>query len=166
MWNDRDTPIAYLITFRCYGTWLHGDERGSVNRFRNQYKTHRLPHNEKWLETNQQRLKSEVVILNAEQRNAVEKAIRETCEIRGWHLKAINVRTNHAHTVVSIGAKQPEKCAKAVAGKTKKVRGRTRAVKDICGTKKASLKRLIMLSTDKATICRILIRNTGQNRLR
>jgi hypothetical protein len=30
MWNDRDIPLAYLTTFRCYGTWLHGDDRGSV----------------------------------------------------------------------------------------------------------------------------------------
>jgi len=29
MWNDTDLPLGYLITFRCYGTWLHGDERGS-----------------------------------------------------------------------------------------------------------------------------------------
>jgi hypothetical protein len=36
MWNNTNLPLAYLITFRCYGTWLHGDERGSVDRFRNQ----------------------------------------------------------------------------------------------------------------------------------
>src|SRR2546428_5625205 len=34
MWNDTDIPLAFLITFRCYGTWLHGDDRGSVNQFR------------------------------------------------------------------------------------------------------------------------------------
>jgi len=39
MWNDTDIPLAYLITFRCYGTWLHGDERGSVDRFHNQYQS-------------------------------------------------------------------------------------------------------------------------------
>jgi hypothetical protein len=33
MWNDTDIPLAYLITFRCYGTWLHGDKRGSIDRF-------------------------------------------------------------------------------------------------------------------------------------
>ena len=25
-------PLAYFITFTCYGNWLHGDERGSVDR--------------------------------------------------------------------------------------------------------------------------------------
>ena len=27
MWNDTDIPLGYLITFRCYGTWLHGNKR-------------------------------------------------------------------------------------------------------------------------------------------
>jgi len=105
MWNDTDIPLAYLITFRCYGTWLHGDERGSVNRFRNQYKTSYLPPEKSWIEKNTSRLKGKIVTLDAQQRNCVEKAIRETCDIRGWHLQAINVRTNHVHTVVSIGDK-------------------------------------------------------------
>ena len=33
MWNDTDVPLAIFFTFRCYGTWLHGGERGStINR--------------------------------------------------------------------------------------------------------------------------------------
>jgi REP element-mobilizing transposase RayT len=108
MWNDTDIPLAYLITFRCYGTWLHGDERGSVNRFRNQHNSSRLPHEKAWIETNTKRLKGEIVTLDAKKRDTVEKAIRETCEFREWNLKAINVRTNHVHLVVSIGIKTPE----------------------------------------------------------
>ena len=77
MWNDTDIPLAFLITFRSHGTWLHGDERGSVNRFRNQYKTRRLPPEKKWVETNTQRLKGEVVILDAAQRSCVDEAVRE-----------------------------------------------------------------------------------------
>src|SRR5256886_8163861 len=30
--DDNEFPLVYLITFRCYGTWLHGDERGSYRR--------------------------------------------------------------------------------------------------------------------------------------
>src|SRR5712691_10301332 len=108
MWNDTDIPLAFLITCRTYGTWLHGDERGSVNRFRNQYKSPRLPPESKWLETNTQRLKKEIVVLDAAQRRCLEAAARETCEIRGWHLHAINVRTNHVHLVASVGEKRPE----------------------------------------------------------
>jgi REP element-mobilizing transposase RayT len=103
MWNDTDTPLAYLITFRTYGTWLHGDARGSVSRFRNVYGTRRLPPEKNWLEINIKRLKREIVTLNARQRKSVEKAVRETCKKRGWALLAINVRTNHVHIVVSVG---------------------------------------------------------------
>jgi len=108
MWNDTDIPLAFLITFRSYGTWLHGDERGSVSRFRNQYKSPRLPPEKKWLKTNTRRLKGEVVILDANRRGCVEAAVRKTCEIRGWHLYAVNVRTNHVHSVVAAGQKKPE----------------------------------------------------------
>jgi REP element-mobilizing transposase RayT len=31
----------------------------------------------------------------------VEKTIRDHCNIRGWVLHAVNVRTNHVHVVVS-----------------------------------------------------------------
>jgi len=39
--------------------------------------------------------------LKASHRNSIGAAIRETCNIRRWLLHAINVRTNHVHTVVS-----------------------------------------------------------------
>ena len=102
-WNETGIPLAYLITFRCYGTWLHGDERGSVDEFNNKYDMPFLPPNKKWNEFNKEILKYPPVKLDSEMRNAVESALRETCEIRGWQLLAINVRTNHAHSVVTVG---------------------------------------------------------------
>ena len=107
MWNDTDTPLAYFISFRTYGTWLHGDQRGSIDRFHNRYRSPYLPPNEKRLRYNAKRLKTEPLVLNAKQRNAIESAIRETCQIRKWWLHAINVRTNHVHTVVSASQKEP-----------------------------------------------------------
>jgi REP element-mobilizing transposase RayT len=101
MWNDTDTPLAYFISFRTYGTWLHGDERGSINRFHNQYHSSYIRPNANWQRYNKRNLKCPPVTLNAEQREAVGKAIQETCEIRKWWLRAINVRTNHIHTVVT-----------------------------------------------------------------
>lgn len=103
MWNETEIPLAHLITFRCYGTWLHGDERGSVNRFHNQYQTPFIEPNKNWHKYNEKQLKGELVTLNAQQRQAVEEAIREVCNHRNWLLRAINVRTNHVHIVVSIG---------------------------------------------------------------
>ena len=116
MWNDTDTPLAYLITFRCFATWLHGDKRGSIDRFHNRYKSPYIQPNERWRLHNVGVLEGEPVVLNASQRQSVDRAIRETCDFRKWHLYALNVRTNHIHAVVSIGALRPEgKCNKTDA---------------------------------------------------
>jgi REP element-mobilizing transposase RayT len=53
-------------------------------------------------------LKTKPIVLDATQRSSVERAIRETCVLRRWTLHAINVRTNHVHTVVSIRNKKSE----------------------------------------------------------
>jgi REP element-mobilizing transposase RayT len=101
MWNDTDEPIAYLITFRTYGTWLHGDRRGSVDRHNNRFGTPKIQENKAWKNHNTRQLTGEPVRLSAKQRRAVRIAIRETCKKRGWVLYAINVRTNHVHVVVA-----------------------------------------------------------------
>ncbi len=105
--------MAYLITFRCYGTWLHGDERGSVDKLQNKFDSPFLPVNQQWKEFNEKLLKHKPVKLNSESRNAVELAIRETCEIRGWKLHAVNIRTNHVHIVVSAGETNSRKVLSA-----------------------------------------------------
>jgi hypothetical protein len=46
--QDRRQPLAYLITFRCYGTWLHGEQRGSTDRRHyNRYGTPDMPVNKR-----------------------------------------------------------------------------------------------------------------------
>src|SRR5436309_8869470 len=84
MWNDTDLPLAYLITFRCHGTWLHGDDRGSTDRRHNIYRTPHIPANERWQQHNTKALKSEAQTLDAQQRQSIENAIRETCLYRRW----------------------------------------------------------------------------------
>jgi REP element-mobilizing transposase RayT len=108
-WNETGIPLAYLITFRCYGTWLHGDERGSTDKFNNKFGTPFLPSNKDWQDFNSEILKNDPVKLDDRMRKSVEDAVRETCEIRGWEIYAINVRTNHAHTVVAIGNNNSKK---------------------------------------------------------
>jgi len=109
IWNDRDIPLAYLITFRTYGTWLHGDERGSVDRYHNQYPGPRIVPNRILEKQHTVKLKGSPVKLDSSQRSLVEAAIREVCDHRAWMLTAINVRTNHVHTVVSIGEDPADK---------------------------------------------------------
>jgi REP element-mobilizing transposase RayT len=113
MWNDTDLPLGYLITFRCYGTWLHGDERGSIDRFHNRYKSQYLPRSDRRHDLNQRELKSEPRNLNVKQRQSVDRAIRMVCTHRQWLLHALNVRTNHVHVVVSLGRSKPEQALNA-----------------------------------------------------
>ena len=103
IWNGRDIPLAYFITFRTYGTWLHGDERGSIDRYHNLYQGPRVAPNRVLEKQHEAKLKGDPVKLDAKQRPLVEAAIREVCDHRQWNLRAVNVRTNHVHTVVSIG---------------------------------------------------------------
>jgi len=43
--NQKTTPLGYIITCRTYGTWLHGDERKSVDPKNNKFGTPRIEHN-------------------------------------------------------------------------------------------------------------------------
>jgi len=113
MWNDTDLPLGYLITFRTYGTWLHGDERGSIDRFHNRYKSPYLTRSDRRRDLSQRKLKSEPLTLDIEQRQCADHAVREVCTHRRWLLHAINVRTNHVHVVVSIGEVKPERALNA-----------------------------------------------------
>ena len=105
--------MAYLITFRTYATWLHGDDRHSVDRHgRHIYGTPDIPPNENLRNKRKSAMKSAKFILSAIQRSTVDLAIRALCKKRGYNLRAINVRTNHVHIVVSATAR-PERIADA-----------------------------------------------------
>ena len=88
---DAIPPRAYLITFRTYGTWLHGDERGSVDRFHKEFATPLLAARPRREAFERRLMRHDPVRLDTPRRRAVARAIRETCEIRGWTLLALNV---------------------------------------------------------------------------
>jgi REP element-mobilizing transposase RayT len=80
---------------------LHGDERGSVDDTHNIYGTPMLPPDEKKRGEMLSRMKRDPVELTATRRVAVDAGVRENCDKRGWALQAINVQTDHVHTVVA-----------------------------------------------------------------
>ena len=125
MASELDTnvfPLAYLITFRSYGTWLHGDERGSMDRKHNVYGTPRLPPNRYRKQAEARQLKHPPIVLNVAQRGVIEEAIREVCRSRRYNLLAVNVRTNHVHSVIAAACK-PEPILNALkAYATRKLR--------------------------------------------
>ncbi len=91
-----DDPLAYLLTWTTYGTWLPGDDRGWVEK--------RADFREADIERQRQavmRMTEDAIVLTSEQRELVESVIRKHCEIRRWHLHAVNCRTNHVHAVIT-----------------------------------------------------------------
>jgi REP element-mobilizing transposase RayT len=100
--------LRYLITFTCYGTHLHGDEPGTVDR------RHNLP-GSRFLETDADRTATEAelmdqkpYLLDAVRRVAVLAVLREVCLFRNWGLLAAHVRTIHVHAIVEADV-PPEK---------------------------------------------------------
>ncbi len=107
--QDHSVALGYLITFRTYGTWLHGDERGSVDRrYFNRYGTPRISPSEEKVERRTQLLSDEPFLMKANERHIVEAAIREVCIVRSYALHGLHVRTNHVH-VVTGNHGQPER---------------------------------------------------------
>lgn len=100
--------ITVLISWTCYGQWLHGDENGSVDPDHNLFETRFLPAS-KIVETeSRERMTQERYVLDERRRTIVLAAIREVCVHRGWTLHAVHVRPTHVHVVVS-GLQTPER---------------------------------------------------------
>jgi len=101
-------PLAYHITFTTYGTWLHGDERGSVDKRHNRYCSAFVSPNAELHKKEQTKLKNPSVTLNKNVREIVLKAVLRVCALRGWVPHAVHVRSNHIH-IVARGNAKPEK---------------------------------------------------------
>lgn len=99
---------TYFLTWTTYGTWLHGDPRGSVSREQNRPGTTFVAPSRAMVEQDAKRLKHVPIVLNEVQRRCVDSTIRAHAEYRRWQLHAVNVRTNHVH-VVCTGALSPER---------------------------------------------------------
>ena len=113
-WDDADYPRAYLITIRTYGTWLHGDERRSIDT----HETYNIvgfpnrPPDPRLKSVMAANMQTSKLIFDKRQRAVVHSAIEEVCTSRGYNLYALSVRSNHSHVVVKAEAK-PEPIADA-----------------------------------------------------
>jgi REP element-mobilizing transposase RayT len=101
-------PVAYFITFHTYGTWFHGDDRGSINRKGNNTPGSPMIAPDPQLEKiERSRLKHPPVKINPEQCKIIDSTIREVIAHNKWMLHALNVRTEHVHLVLTAN-KRPE----------------------------------------------------------
>ena len=96
-----DHPLAYVLTWVCYGNWLHGDDRGSVDKDHNQFGEPYLSFNPVRETVRHSQLKHTPFKLDAKARGVVQQTIVEVCEHRGWVPLELCVRTNHVHVVVT-----------------------------------------------------------------
>ena len=102
--------MNYFITFRTYGTWLHGDERGSVDRSHNQISEPLLEENSGLKDYRRRLMNAPPVVMNDLCRECVSETLREVATHRGWIIVALGVLSNHVHVVVSTpGNVKPEK---------------------------------------------------------
>jgi len=107
----RKVPLAYLITFTCYGTWLHGNDRGSVDDKHNTFDTPFLDTNSERYNEARKKMKAPPLFLNEQQRNLVSTVIANVSTFRNWTLHECNVKTNHVHVVMS-GDADPDRIMK------------------------------------------------------
>ncbi len=91
-------PIASFITFTTFGTWLHGDQRGSVIKIKETTKL--IEPNLNFQNHQLSKMKLEPVIFDNKQRKIVRDAIVEHCEFKKWQLYALHVRSNHVHILL------------------------------------------------------------------
>jgi len=99
---------TYLITWTTYGTWLHGDPRGSVPSETNRVGTPYDRGDPDRRDRAQRVSRQDGFVMDSPSREIVDRTIREHCEFRGWRIDALNVRTNHVHVVVTAEI-EPEK---------------------------------------------------------
>ncbi len=101
-------PLAYFISWRAYGTWLHGDPRLSVDKKYADYGTPMLPRNSAIESHERSLLKNQPNVMTLDARAVVHHAVEDHAQFRGWPILALNVRTNHIHVVVRADGMEPE----------------------------------------------------------
>jgi len=100
--------VTYFITFTCYGTHLHGDADGSVDRNHRAFGAPTRAPDVVAADAARNRMAHPPYRLDEARRSAVLQALRRICEYRGWTLIAAHVRSTHVHSVIAADV-APEK---------------------------------------------------------
>ena len=116
-------PLAYLLTWTCYGTWLHGDPRGSVDAEHNALGTPLAPASPRRQAVHKEQMRAGACRLSEAACRIVSETITDHCELRQWSLHAVNVRSNHVHVVVSCDVAPEVAMSQLKAWSTRRLRG-------------------------------------------
>jgi len=101
-------PIGFLVTWTCYGTRLHGDERGTRDDDTNARGTRFVPPSFRYENLRRHQMKETSFLMDARHRRVVKEAIIQHASFRQWGLFVVSVRTNHVHVVVEAHAESRE----------------------------------------------------------
>ena len=100
MFPGLDSHV-YLLTFGTYGSRLHGDIRGTVDRMHNGRGEPHLARDD-WRRAYETRLmRGAPFQITPAQRAALDVAFREVAVFREWTTLAGNIRNEHVHLVVA-----------------------------------------------------------------
>jgi len=135
-------PLAFFLTWTAYGSWLPGDDRGWVDGRGRAHGPEPLQY-----ALALRRMAEEAVSFDRPQRVAVEEAIAAHCRVRGWHLHAVECRSQHVHVVVTAVGRAPGDVMKQFKSWA------TRALKAIAGSR--GLPRRIRWWTEGGSLRRI-----------
>lgn len=98
------TPLAYHITFGTYGTRLHGDARGVVDRSHNRRGEPIIGSDPKRWERERAKMRFDPVVLTPEQMRHAEDLIPSICDRGGWRLHTRAAGPDHVHTLLTAAA--------------------------------------------------------------
>jgi REP element-mobilizing transposase RayT len=94
-------PLAYDITFGTYGTRLHGDERGTVDRRMNEPSEPIIGAEPAWEWMEYNRLRFPVREFEIAQRQLVERLLPDVCARGGWQLRVAAAGKDHVHKLLT-----------------------------------------------------------------
>lgn len=92
--------MTRLITISCYGSHLHGDERGSVDSKHNLPGSRVNPPNPIVRRFEQFEMDQPPYLMDRQRQQLALQGIMDACETREWILTAAHIRQNHFHAIV------------------------------------------------------------------
>jgi REP element-mobilizing transposase RayT len=97
-------PHAYHITWGTYGTRLHGDPRGTVERRHNIFGEPIIDHDADWQRIEASQLRFPPRVLTTIQCRYAEGLAEMICQKGGWTLVAFAAAPDHVHVVLQADA--------------------------------------------------------------
>ena len=94
-------PLAYHITFGTYGTRLHGDPRGTVDRKANKPGDPIIGAEPDWERMERSSLRFPAMLLTTENRSFIEFVVPSLCDRGGWELHVCAAKPDHVHVLLA-----------------------------------------------------------------